>query len=110
MSGRTFLHAGVVDAELGGDARGHVVVHDVGGADELERDREAAGILDVERDVALAPLAAEERLGRHAHAVAGDGLDLDDLRAEVAEDHRSERAREVLPEVDEADAFQGERS
>ena len=29
---------------------------------ELERDREAAGVFDVERDVALAALAAEERL------------------------------------------------
>ena len=56
------LARGVVDAELGRDARGHVVVDDVGGRDELERDRETARVLDVERDVALAALAAEERL------------------------------------------------
>ena len=56
------LARGVVDAELGRDAGRHVVVHDVGGADELERDREAAGVFDVERDVALAALASEERL------------------------------------------------
>ena len=62
--------------------------------------------LQVERDVALAALAAEERLAREPHAVAGDRLDLDDLRAEVADDHRAERAGEVLAEVDEADAFE----
>ena len=61
--------------------------------DELERDLEPVGVLEVERDVALAALAAEERLARHAHAVAGDGLDLDDVRAEVAEDHRARTAR-----------------
>ena len=36
-----------------------------------------------------------------AHAVAGDRLDLDHVGAEVADDHRAERAREVLAEVDE---------
>ncbi len=84
MSGFTCLARGVVDAELGRDAGGHVVVHDIGRGDELERDREAAGVFDVERDVALAALAPEERLRRHAHAVAGDGFDLDDLGAEIA--------------------------
>ncbi len=98
----------VVDPEFGGDARGHVVVDDVGGADELERNGQAARILDVQRDVAFTPLAAEEGLGGHAHAIAGDGFDLDHLGAEVADDHRSERTREVLAEVDQPHAFQCE--
>ena len=48
-------------------------------------------------------------LRRQAHAVAGDRLDLDDLGAEVADDHRAERTREVLPEVDQPHAFECER-
>jgi hypothetical protein len=35
------------------------------------------------------------------------GLDLDHVGAEIAEDHRAERPREVLAQVDDADA--GER-
>ena len=58
-------------------------------------------VLRFERDVALAALAAEERLAHEAHAVAGDRLDLDDVGAEVADDHRAERPGEVLAEVDE---------
>ena len=80
----------------------HVVVDDVGpsrrAASAISWPR---GVLEVERDVALAALAPEERLGREAHAVAGDRLDLDDVGAEVAEDHRAERPGEVLAEVDD---------
>jgi hypothetical protein len=96
----------VADAEPVRDARGHVVVDDVGCRDELERDLQAVGVLQVERDVALAALAAEERLAREPHAVTLDGLDLDDVGTEVADDHRAERTGEVLTEVDEADAFE----
>ena len=42
----------------------------------------------------------------HAHAVAGDRFDLDDVGTEVADDHRPERPGEVLTEVDEPDAFE----
>ena len=96
----------VRDPEPLGDAGSHVVMHDVGPGDELERDLLARLGLDVEADVALAARAAHERLVHHAHAVAGDRLDLDHVRAEVAEDHRSERPREVLAEVDDDDAFE----
>ena len=41
-----------------------------------------------------------------AHPVAGDGLDLDDVGAEVAEHHRPERPGEVLAEVDDDDALE----
>ena len=81
-------------------------MHDVGPLHQLERDLQALRRLQVERDVALAALAAEERLARQPHAVAGDRLDLDDLGAEVADDHRAERPGEVLPEVDEPDTFE----
>ena len=62
--------------------------------------------LEVERDVTLAALAAEERLVREPHAVAGHRLDLDHVGAEVADHHRTERAREVLTEVDEPHTFE----
>ena len=96
----------VADAEPHRDTRGHVVVHDVGLLHELQRDLAAALVLEVERDVALAALAAEERLAGHAHAVAGDGLDLDHVGAHVADHHRPERAGEVLAEVDQAHTFE----
>ena len=96
----------VADAEPHRDAGRHVVVHDVGALHELERDLVAALLLEVERDAALAPLAAEERLARHAHAVTGDGLDLDHVGAEVADHHRPERPGEVLTEVDQAHTFE----
>jgi hypothetical protein len=82
------------------------VVDDVRLRDELQRDLVAPFALQVEREVALATLAAEERLVDHAHAVAGDRLDLDHVGAEVADDHRPERAGEVLAEVDEDDALE----
>ncbi len=82
------------------------MVHDVGSLDQPSRDFHSLGGLDVEREVTLATLATEERLAGHAHAVAGDGLDLDHVGTEVADDHGSERAREVLAEVDEPDAFE----
>ena len=66
----------------------------------------AAVALEVERDVALAALAAEERLVRQPHAVAGDRLDLDHVGAQVADHHRPERTGEVLAEVDQAHTFE----
>src|SRR5205823_13667880 len=96
----------VADAESHRDARGHVVVDDVGTLDELQRDLDTARVLEVEREAALAALAAEERATGHAHAVAAHRLDLDDVGAEVADHHRAERAREVLAEVDQAHSLE----
>ena len=75
-------------------------------ATSFMRDLVTLGRLDVQRDVALAALAPEVRGGGHAHAVAGHGLDLDDVGPEVADDHRPERPGEVLAEVDQPDAFE----
>ena len=96
----------VADAEPHRDARGHVVVHDVGALHELERDLEPARLLEIECDAALAALATEERPARHAHAVTGDRLDLDHVGAEIADHHRAERAGEVLAEVDQPHTFE----
>ena len=103
------LHALAVfvsDAEPHRDAGRHVVVHDVGALDELERDLVPALLLEIEREAALAALAAEERLPRHAHAVTGDRLDLDHVGAEIADHHRAERTGEVLAEVDQPHTFE----
>src|SRR5262249_14455018 len=65
------------------------------------------GILEIERDVTLAPLTPDERRDLGAsHAVAPRRLDLDHVRAEVAQEHRAERPGEILAEVEDADAFQ----
>ena len=96
----------VRDPESLGNACGHVVVDDVGPFDELERDLVAALGLEIEGDVALAALAARERLIDEPHAVAVHRLDLDHVGAEVAHHHGTERAREILAEVDDRDSFE----
>src|SRR5262249_26552250 len=71
-----------------------------GSRHQLERQLQAVGVLEVHRDVALAPLAAHKRTDDGAaHAVAPGGLDLDHVGAEVGEQHRAEWAGQVLPEV-----------
>ena len=82
------------------------MVDDVGLGHELERDLESVRVLEVDGDVALAALAAEERLACEPHAVTGRGLDLDHVGPDVAEDHRTERPGEVLTEVDDANPFE----
>ena len=91
----------VPDAQLVGDARGHVVMHDVGTRDELQPDLESGGRLEIHRDVALAALTTEEGLARQPHTVAVYRLDLDDVGAEITHDHRTERTGKVLTEVDD---------
>jgi hypothetical protein len=98
----------VADAETVGGPERHVVVDHVGGRHEFEREAHAVGLLEIDRDVALAALATHERPDETAaHAVAARGLDLDHVGAEVGQDHRTERARQVLAEVDNANAFEG---
>ncbi len=75
------------------------MVDDVGSGDQFQRDLHPLRSLEIERDRTLAALAAEERLARETHAVAGDRLHLDHVRAEVAHDHRPEGTGQVLPEV-----------
>src|SRR5450631_194123 len=80
---------------------------DVRTADQGQGQLETLGVLDVERDVALAALTAEERRRGHAHPVPRDRLDLDDVGAQIGEDHRAERSREVLAKVDDAYPVEG---
>ena len=68
-------------------------------------------------DRALAAVQRDEvapDAGRDRHhvpvAVARGRLDLDDVGAEVGEEHAAERPRDVLRVLDDAHAFEGERS
>src|SRR5262249_39345996 len=107
---------GVPDAEPRGDVAPQVRVHDVGDAHQVLEDLAAGGAAEVERE---APLVAVEGLGEEAvlaglarrhvprYVAPGGGvLDLDDLRAQVRELERAERAGAVLLEGEDADVLQ----
>ena len=99
----------VSEAEALRDAGAQVVVHDVGGRDEIARDALAVGRLQVDGDGALAALArGVGRVGFGADALA-DRVDLDHVGAEIAQHHRAERARERGAEVEHADPVEGMR-
>jgi hypothetical protein len=82
---------------------------------EHERARRVAGrrVLEVERDRALAAIDRREVLGVAVrdrwplpHRVALGRLDLDDLGAEVGEQHAAERPGRHLAELDDAHALE----
>ena len=102
----------VVDPEPLGHAGTHVVVDDVDLADQPVRDLATLGRLEVDDDVELPALASVERLGDRTHLIALGRLELVDGRAEVAQQHRPERAGEEVAEVEDLDALQsvGQRS
>ena len=92
----------VAHAEPVGAAELEVLDHDVRASAQLERERPTLGIAEVEGAAALAAvdrevvrrLAAGERRAPRAGLVAALGpLDLDDVGAEVGEQHRAVRAR-----------------
>ena len=68
-------------------------------------DGAAVGLLQVDRDGALAAVPAVEA-AQLAEGVALDRLDLDHVGAEVGEHHRPVRAGDVRREVDDLDAFE----
>ena len=91
------------------DAGAQVVVHDVGGRDQIARDALAVGRLQVDGDGTLAALArGVGRVGFGADPLA-DRVDLDHVGAEIAQHHRAERAGERGAEVEHADPVEGMR-
>src|SRR2546426_12352610 len=92
-----------------------VLEHDVGARGEAARDREAVGRLEVHRDRALVAIHGHERRrlaaavrGAQARRVAANGvLHLDHIGAQVAEQHRAVRTRELVREVEDAEAVEG---
>ena len=94
-----------------------VLDDDVGAQRESPHDVLAAGIAQVDRDAALAAVHAHEvrRLAAREGRAPGAGLvalagplDLDDLGAEVGQQHRAVRPRQHAGQVEDADA--GERT
>ncbi len=104
----------VVDAEAFGDI-GAVVDHDhIAGAGEAADDVAAGGMVEVEGDGLLAAIEGlvglrltGQELPRQPPRLAVDRLDLDDLGAEVGEEHAAERPGDDLGEVQDSDP--GER-
>ena len=105
----------VVDAELcdGPDAK--VLEHDVGALEQPEEDRFAFRMLEIERDALLVAievdevrrLAAVERRPPRARDLAAERLDLDHLRAIVAEHRRRERSGERVRQIEHDDVAEG---
>ena len=105
---------GVVEPEPRQGAGAEVLQHDVGAGDQLARDREVVGVLEVEGDRPLVAVDPEE-VRRHAVAhrglpgagvVALRALDLDHLGTEVAHQHRGVGAGQDPGEVGDDQAGQ----
>src|SRR5581483_2715760 len=90
----------VVDAEAGGDARAEAFEQDVGAGDEPPEHVAATRVLEVEDQ---APLVAREKRNAHAERIAGRG-DEEHVGAEVGEQRRAKRPRELAREVEDAEA------
>src|SRR5439155_16996678 len=73
---------------------------------EIEEHLAPLRTLQVDDERALPAIPADEREHRHPERVAVARLDLHDLRAEVAEQHRAERSRDEAREVEDADALE----
>ena len=81
-------------------------------ATRLQRDLDAFGRLQVERDALLVAVEHREEAGagaeQPARAVAVDRLDLDHFGAQVGEHHAAGRAHHHVGELDDADAGVGQ--
>ena len=97
----------VVEPQARGGALRHVVVDHIGHVDQAHHHFEPVGILDVDGNVELAALAPDERHADHPHAVPAYGLHLDDLRAQIRQQHRPVGPGQVLPEVEDDHTGQG---
>jgi hypothetical protein len=119
------LEPGVVEAEAGEPADPEVLDENVRVNEHPAQDRLAAGRLEVEPEGALVPVDREV-IGRGAgsasdicdtdprwppasRGVTLGRLDLDDVRAQVAEEHRAIRPGEDRGAVDDAQPREGAR-
>ena len=98
-----FLQTLVVDPEPLGRVVAHVVLDHVGALDQRQQHLHRARILEIERD---APLAAVRHVGDVVRVPVGvvEGVDLDDVGAEVGQDLRAVRARDREPQIEDRDA------
>ena len=93
-----------------------ILDEDVGARDEALEGLDALGLLEIERDVALVAVDDEEGRGLpvlvgrpRARLVAAPGvLHLDDVGAEVGEEHGAEGTGQDTGAIDDTDAFEGQ--
>ncbi len=111
-----FVHGLPVEPEPRGPLAREVVQHDGGAAKKLRARLQPVGRLEVGDDGALPAVQRDEvaaDAGRDGHdvavAVPGGRLDLDDVGAEICEEHAAERPGDVLRVLDDAHAFKRER-
>src|SRR5439155_19859090 len=107
----------IPEPQLRRDAREKILDDDVRAPRQLEDERRAIGFLEVHGDAALVAVAGRER---RAHPVTAAQVaqvvatartfDLDDVGAEVAEEHRAEGTRDDPREIEDADALEHHRS
>ena len=95
----------VADAQCVRHALSHVLQYHVGLIHQLPENIQAFFGLQVEQDAAFASMPGG--VGGGVPARAAGRIHVDHIRAMVREEHRSERPRNVLSEVDYADAIEG---
>jgi hypothetical protein len=96
-------------------ARPEVLDQDVHAIDQAKTEVEAVGLLEVDRDAALAPVESEEEAckpageGRSPAAahVSGARFELVDLGAVVGQEQRAVGSGEGVREVEDVDAVEG---
>ena len=105
----------MAEAEAGGGAGGEVLQQHVGVGEQLRQHLGRLGMLEVQRDAALAAIEPDEEAGLPVHeAVVGAGevalagpLHLDHVGAEVGQVAAADRRRHRVFQRDDADAFEG---
>ena len=105
----------VVGAQPRGHARAEALDQNISVFDEAMQNGLAGGLFQVEHDTLLAAVAATEEsahaLDQRRHltgVVAGDGVfDLDDLRAQVTEQHGADGAGQKAGQVEDAGVVEG---
>ena len=109
-------HGRCADADPIGDARSHGLQHDRRGSGQRERDLDALRVLQVDDDAALADrhvamddAAIADVRRPEARVVAFGRFDLDDVRAELREDHRRDGSRDARRELDDPHAVASAR-
>ncbi len=106
MRGLRAASAFVVEAEFAHPARPQILDHDVGLVGEPMDYFAAFRAREIQRNAALALVPAEEAETKMAKRIAFEAFDLDNFGAELREDHRAVRTRDVAGEVEHRDAIE----
>ena len=101
------LHAVIIQPEPRGGRQAGVVVHDIGALDQALQHRARFGVLQLQGDGPLAALATEEGPFAAAHRIAIGCLHLDDVGAQIGQQHRPEGPGEIIAEIEHAQTGQG---